>query len=130
MQFTVRILTAMIDQLVVLANFSPWKLVLIAIITVFALRCGYNAYRPSLRNVPGPFWARISRLWNVCNVWEGKVHLNFLALHQKYGPIVRCGPNHVSISDPACIQEIYSVKSKLAKVGPPSVCVKNSLFSI
>ncbi|PVH68975.1 cytochrome P450 [Cadophora sp. DSE1049] len=40
---------------------------------------------------------------------------NYRALHDKYGPIVRVGPNHVSVSDPAMIPIIYGISSKFTK---------------
>ncbi|KAI9842249.1 MAG: hypothetical protein M1837_007394 [Sclerophora amabilis] len=36
-------------------------------------------------------------------------------LHAKYGPIVRIGPNHVSLSDPEALRAIYSTKSVFTK---------------
>ena len=38
-----------------------------------------------------------------------------IALHRKYGRLVRVGPNHVSISDSNTIQQIYSISTKFTK---------------
>ena len=39
-----------------------------------------------------------------------------LKLHEKYGSLVRIGPNHVSFSDASLIPQIYSISSKFHKV--------------
>lgn len=72
--------------------------------------------RPGLRQLPGPRLAAITRLWNLTNVIGGNAPKNFRKLHEKYGRIVRTGPNHVSISDPAAVPEIYGILSTYAKV--------------
>ena len=38
-----------------------------------------------------------------------------LRLHDKYGPLVRIGPNHVSFSDASLIPKVYSITSKFYK---------------
>lgn len=38
-----------------------------------------------------------------------------LALHAKYGPLVRVGPNHVSFSSPSLIHLVYGISSKFEK---------------
>ena len=43
-----------------------------------------------------------------------------IALHKKYGPLVRIGPNHVSVSDPKAINIIYGLKTGFTKVKPQS----------
>lgn len=40
-----------------------------------------------------------------------------LRLHHKYGDFVRIGPNHVSINNPAAIQQVYGHKTGFTK-GP------------
>lgn len=75
-----------------------------------------NFFRTGLRSVPGPFLAHLSSLYRIKLVWKGGAVKNYSALHRKYGPIVRTGSNHVSISDPAMISLIYGISSKFRKV--------------
>ena len=75
-----------------------------------------SAYRKGLRNVPGPFWARLSTLYRLSIVYQGEAVGNYRRLHEKYGPVVRTGPYHVSVSDPQIIPLIYGVTSKFRKV--------------
>jgi hypothetical protein len=49
-------------------------------------------------------------------VANGRAPQEYQAAHDKYGSIVRLGPKHVSIADPAAIPAIYGVGSKFLKV--------------
>jgi hypothetical protein len=69
-------------------------------------------FRPGLRNIPGPRLAAYSRLWNVRIAASGDAHESFRRLHEKHGKLVRVGPNHVAISDPAMIPVIYGTNNK------------------
>lgn len=68
------------------------------------------AYRVSpfhpLANYPGPFIARVSKLWMLLISSTGKPHEYYAQLHEKYGNIVRTGPNEVIIRDPAAIRPL------------------------
>jgi hypothetical protein len=35
-----------------------------------------------------------------------------LKLHDKYGPLIRVGPKHVSFSDSSLIPKVYSISTK------------------
>ncbi|KAI1789088.1 high nitrogen upregulated cytochrome P450 monooxygenase 2 [Ganoderma leucocontextum] len=52
---------------------------------------------------PGPFWCRISKLWLASIAATGKQSRWFAALHDKYGDVVRVGPNELSIRDTSLI---------------------------
>ncbi len=41
--------------------------------------------RDPLRTVPGPFFARFTRLWYLRKVWRGDFEKTNIALHKKYG---------------------------------------------
>lgn len=73
-------------------------------------------YRRGLRNLPGPFLASISSLPRVVTAFGGHQFLKHAEYHKTYGPMVRVGPNHVSIADSQCISQIYSITSKFYKV--------------
>ncbi|KAJ7086454.1 cytochrome P450 [Mycena belliarum] len=53
----------------------------------------------SLAKYPGPLACKISKLWLLRVASQGKLHLYVKSLHDKYGPIVRVGPNELSIAD-------------------------------
>ena len=74
-------------------------------------------FREGLRSLPGPLLARVSGLYRLSLVFDGHAPERYRELHQKYGNIVRTGPNHVSISDASMIPTIYGIGSKFLKVG-------------
>jgi hypothetical protein len=77
----------------------------------------YNKLRPGLRNIPGPSIAAYTKLWRLYDVYKGHAHMTAIGLHKQYGPVVRIGPNHVSISDPSLIPIIYGTKENFTKTG-------------
>ncbi|KAI0442804.1 cytochrome P450 [Xylaria telfairii] len=78
-------------------------------ITVFAvlLYTLYQQFFHPLSHYPGPFLARFTDYWRFRDVRGRQCHLTRVALHEKHGPVVRVGPNTLSISDPAYIPKIY-----------------------
>lgn len=66
-----------------------------------------RVFAGSLGQIPGPFSAKLSRLWMVKHSWQGDMHRTMIALHKRHGKLVRTGPNEVSISDLAAIKKIY-----------------------
>lgn len=101
-----------------LAVLSPWQLMAVVVVLwtfvqiILILR---TRYRPGLRNIPGPFLAKISNLDRLRSCANGQQMTYHLQLHDKYGPFVRIGPNHVSFSDASLIPQVYSITSKFYK---------------
>uniref|UniRef100_A0A8H7TMJ1 Cytochrome P450 n=1 Tax=Bionectria ochroleuca TaxID=29856 RepID=A0A8H7TMJ1_BIOOC len=80
------------------------------------LFCGvFNKYGHGLHNIPGPWIAGFSDLWRLFLVRRRHAQEEHIALHQKYGPIVRLGPRVVSIADPDAIKTIYSPSAGWSK---------------
>lgn len=77
-----------------------------------------QGFQKGLRRVPGPFIARFSGLYRLGLVYAGKAPFEYRKAHQKYGPLVRVGPNHISISDPEVIPQIYGIGTDFPKVTP------------
>ena len=69
----------------------------------------YKRYSSPLRQYPGPFIASCTRLWKVWSTWTGKTEQHHIALHKKYGPVVRIAPDEVSFASPAAAQTIFQV---------------------
>ncbi|OAA67679.1 Cytochrome P450 [Cordyceps fumosorosea ARSEF 2679] len=74
-----------------------------------------QALTSPLRSVPGPFLARFTRLWYLFRVVRGHFEDENIALHRRYGPIVRLAPNMFSIDTPEAVSAVYSVGSKMPK---------------
>ncbi|EXJ66251.1 uncharacterized protein A1O5_10403 [Cladophialophora psammophila CBS 110553] len=71
----------------------------------------YNLFFHPLRRYPGPFLARISWLWSRIRNFHGCKSERIHAAHERYGPIVRIGPNELSFANPAAVRDIYNSKS-------------------
>lgn len=69
-----------------------------------------------LRHIPGPFFASTSNFQRVWWVKTGQAHLHHQRVHEKYGDVVRIGPNMVSISNPEAIPIIYPMRTGFPKV--------------
>ncbi|KAL4907841.1 hypothetical protein BDW74DRAFT_189250 [Aspergillus multicolor] len=65
--------------------------------------------------IPGPFWARLTNLPRVSWVNTGHAHTIHASLHEKYGDVVRFGPNMVSLQDPAWINTVYPSRTGVKK---------------
>ncbi|KJK74761.1 hypothetical protein H634G_10073 [Metarhizium anisopliae BRIP 53293] len=57
-------------------------------------------YFSAISDVPGPFWASITRLWHIYYIYNGDHNTRVMKLHKKHGHFVRIAPNEVSISHP------------------------------
>ena len=77
-------------------------------------RLGRALFSP-LRDVPGPFLARFTRLWYFHRVRQGHFEHDNIRLHEKYGPVVRIAPNQYSISDPSAVKTVYALASHFGK---------------
>ncbi|KAK3352199.1 cytochrome P450 [Lasiosphaeria hispida] len=91
---------------------AHWVLVLI---TTLAARAAYKRYASPLRKYPGPPLASVSRLWKVISVARGQTHLEHIALHRKYGPIVRIAPDEVSVASPEAARTLLSAGKRFFK---------------
>ncbi len=65
--------------------------------------------------VPGPFWASVTRLWYMRQVYLGNMDKVQRALHKQYGPLIRIPPNEVSSANAADIPKIYRLNGPLLK---------------
>ena len=94
----------------------------LALIVVYLLR---TRYHHGLHKIPGPFLASFTSLWKWDVVRREKMPFVNTKLHEKYGPLVRIGPNHISASSAESIQTVHRSKSGFTKV-----LTLYSLFSI
>lgn len=74
-----------------------------------------NRYGCGLNKIPGPVLASFSDVWRFVNVWGRRPDVTHIQLHERYGDVVRIGPNTVSISDPKAVQIVYRLNSGLTK---------------
>ncbi|TPX14547.1 uncharacterized protein E0L32_005239 [Thyridium curvatum] len=68
-----------------------------------------------LRRYPGPFLARWTNIWRLLQVISGEYAPRMKKLHEKYGPIVRLGPNLLDLDLPELSRVIYNTDGKWMK---------------
>ncbi|KAK3374770.1 cytochrome P450 [Podospora didyma] len=68
-----------------------------------------------LRHFPGPWAAGVTKFWHVWQCRTGQNHLVMEELRKKYGPIIRTGPEELTIIDPVVPPTVD---------GPGSTCTK------
>ncbi|KAI9760803.1 MAG: hypothetical protein M4579_001433 [Chaenotheca gracillima] len=64
---------------------------------------------------PGPALAKFTNFWRLWTFTKGAQHLVDHDLHQKYGPIVRDGPNSLLVADINVFKSIYGFNNALEK---------------
>ncbi|TLD05448.1 uncharacterized protein PgNI_09239 [Pyricularia grisea] len=81
--------------------------------------------------------AEWTNLWRFYHTLRGDIHLVNLRAHQKYGPVVRTGPNNLDLDLPALVKTVYSADGRFRKTEfyPPASTVVNgrvayNLFSL
>ncbi|KAF7557144.1 hypothetical protein G7Z17_g912 [Cylindrodendrum hubeiense] len=106
--------------------------VAVLIVAALCLPVVYNVVFHPLARIPGPFLAKISDLWHAYHVSTGTRHILLYDLHTKYGecdaytpfrmkaklsqgPLVRIGPNTVSVDSNEGLQKIFSATSPIDK---------------
>jgi hypothetical protein len=77
---------------------KAWRQTLPLSIVVFVTYIIYQRHFSPLSKVPGPFLASFTNLWCLRTVLRQHQHLDSMALHEKYGLLVRIGTNHVYVS--------------------------------
>jgi hypothetical protein len=104
--------------------YAHWHSVVICLLVVAVARLLWVRVR-HLRSVPGPLLAKFTPLYRIWTAATGKQFIIHQKLHEAYGPIVRIGPNHVSVSDAASITDIYGIASKFYKVSCHSITLED-----
>lgn len=75
----------------------------------------FPIFRSDLRSIPGPLPAKITNLHRLWLVYTNSAHEHHLQLHSRHGPLVRLGPNNVSVGSPAAIPILYNTRTRFPK---------------
>lgn len=84
------------------APFLTWAIGL-ALIVIFSV----SYARDPLKGIPGPFLARWTAFWNVYHSRQAHMNRKMMAMHKKYGTLVRTGPNEVSLANTDAFNTIF-----------------------
>lgn len=87
--------------LTTIISFATYFLVLALSIASYRL----SPFHP-LASFPGTTISKLTKWWGVWETYEGHHYLRVHQLHKKYGPIVRVGPNELSIADVTAIPAV------------------------
>ena len=101
-------------------SISPLHLIAssVALFFIYLLRFSKRA---KLDHIPGPWLAKYTNAWRGYQAWRTNHHKTGAVNYQiemigKYGDVVRIGPTHVLVYDPAAIDTILGFKERLDKV--------------
>ncbi|OSC97576.1 high nitrogen upregulated cytochrome P450 monooxygenase 2 [Trametes coccinea BRFM310] len=89
----------------VLLSFSTFFLTLLISTALYRL----SPYHP-LARYPGPIGCKLSKFWMASlAAFTGRQHLYLKRLHERYGDVVRIGPNELSFRDPSVLDAMLGV---------------------
>ncbi|KAJ6502030.1 cytochrome P450 [Mycena sanguinolenta] len=95
------------------APLSLWRVLSAYIVFIFTLCSSIAIYRISpwhpLASIPGPMVYKITKLWSAWVCSGGDQHQVIKALHDKYGPFLRTGPNEVSIIHADAVKAVLGI---------------------
>ena len=97
-----------------LSTVLPW--IFLVLVFIYVLDTIYKTYATPLRDIPGPWLAKFTRIWLFNAIARRDFQTTNVDLHRKYGPIVRIAPNEYSIDDPEAAQVLYRSKDQLLKI--------------
>lgn len=66
----------------------------------------WRRFLSPLKDIPGPFWASLTRLWHVKIIIDGNQNVRLRDAHEEYGPFVRMAPNEVSVTHPDGVKRL------------------------
>ncbi|OOF93017.1 hypothetical protein ASPCADRAFT_209658 [Aspergillus carbonarius ITEM 5010] len=89
----------------------------------------YQAWFHPLASYPGPFIAKLTNLYSVVHAIRGDRHDDLYRLHQRYGCIVRIGPQRLSILDAKALESIYGFQANVQKSRYYDVFYSVNIFS-
>jgi hypothetical protein len=75
----------------------------------------YQTFIHPLSKFPGPPIASLTNWWKIYHTYRLDLHEAVLALHHRYGPVVRIGPNDLHFWEPEAITAIYKAGRAMPK---------------
>lgn len=90
-----------------LVRAEPSGALLVSLATAYLVYLVVVAQLNPLKKCPGPWYTLYSKMPILVIFWRDSRNRYVQALHEKYGPIVRLGPDEVSICDPKDVSKVY-----------------------
>ncbi|GAA5859922.1 hypothetical protein JCM8547_004388 [Rhodosporidiobolus lusitaniae] len=89
---------------------SPATLVVVAAALYVLSSVIYNLALSPIKHVPGPLAAATTEYWALSHNMRGNKYLRVHELFEKYGPVVRTGPNSVTLRNFRYLPLVYTQK--------------------
>ena len=83
--------------------------------------CLYTYLTSPVRSFPGHWASGYSNIWRLWVNFKQNAQVTHIDLHEKYGSVVRMGPNIVSVNDPAAVKEAFRLRDPWLKVSQSCV---------
>lgn len=84
-------------------------------IALYLFKWAFDLVTDPLRDIPGPFLSRFTRLWLLRQYVKGDYQKTNVELHEQFGPIIRVAPNQYSVDSPDAAKIIYGHGSNFTK---------------
>jgi cytochrome P450 len=99
-----------------LFSLAPLQILLSLFAWLSALGTSILVYRlvlpiHPLHHIPGPLFAKSTQLFQFYSLFRGRPRVDQRRLHERYGNVIRIGPNEVSIADTLALSAIFGAKS-------------------
>lgn len=88
-------------------NSVPVEAWIVSLVALAIARLLFYRFKKGFAKYNGPFLASFTDLWRVVHAYTHMNQPPMLDIHQKYGDIVRIGPNTISFGKPEAIKDIY-----------------------
>ncbi|KAB8262719.1 cytochrome P450 [Aspergillus pseudonomiae] len=75
----------------------------------------YRLYLHPLAKYPGPWLAKVTSLYAAYLSYTGEIHLEMWRAHEKYGDVVRFGPNRLLFRTSTALKDIYGFGQNIRK---------------
>ena len=98
---------------ILLFTSQHWLILLFVSVLIYLAK---KRFHHGLQKYPGPFLASLTDWWRFFDVLGRRPDITHIKLHQKYGDIVRLGPNALSFASPAALKTIYGPNKGFTKV--------------
>ncbi|KAL4934251.1 cytochrome P450 [Aspergillus undulatus] len=90
----------------------PLTIIILAIGAISLVYVAYQRYLHPLAKYPGPLLASITDLWQAHQFYTLKQPYNLTRLHERYGPVVRYGPDKLSVTHESAVSIIYQKSAR------------------
>lgn len=95
----------------------PVEAWIIGLVALAVTRLLFFRYKHGFSKYKGPLLASFTDMWKMFYAYSRKYQPPMIDVHEKYGDIVRLGPNSISFSKPEAIKDIYGAGKAWDKSG-------------